>query len=108
MFCNIPDLILFKIYFMSQGETNNSQGEQDTAELGANTDANHTCSNFLKIFFWYIFIFLMLMKENVFCLFLLLKLIKEDDITSSICLLMLDLYVEPNQIFLDILTDQLQ
>ena len=29
---------------MSQGETNNTQGEQDTAELGANTDGNHTCN----------------------------------------------------------------
>ena len=30
------------------------KGEQDTAELGANTDANHTCNRFSCILFWQI------------------------------------------------------
>ena len=44
------------------------KGKQATAELGANTDANHTCGNLFRIFFWQIFFFLMLTKEYVFCL----------------------------------------
>ena len=42
------------------------KGKQATAELGANTDANHTCGNLFRIFFWQIFFFLMLTKEYVF------------------------------------------
>ena len=36
------------------------QGEQDTAELATNIDANHTCTKFVRILFWQIFFFLML------------------------------------------------
>ena len=52
----------FLIFFSS------SLGEQDAAELGANTDANHTCTNiFCLMFFWQIYFFLMLTKGYVFC-----------------------------------------
>ena len=44
------------------------KGEQDTAELGTITDANHTCTNKSEIFDWQIFFFLMLTKEYVFVL----------------------------------------
>ena len=42
------------------------KGKQATAELGANTDAIHTCGNLFRFFFWQIFFFLMLTKEYVF------------------------------------------
>ena len=55
---------------MSQGETNNTQGEQDTAELWANTDANHICSNLKKnLFLVDIYIF----KANEIIRFFCLK-----------------------------------
>ena len=41
------------------------EGKQNTAELGANTGANHTSGNFVRIFFGRYF-FLMLTKEHVF------------------------------------------
>ena len=53
-------------------KTQQLKGEQDTAELGANTDAKPTCTNFSFTFFLQIFIFLMLTKEYVFVLSALL------------------------------------
>ena len=72
----------------------NLKGEQDTAELGANSDANHTCTTILGNFFLQIFFFWMLTKEYIFVLrnFLLIhKIKKEDDLTSASYLHMLDL-----------------
>jgi hypothetical protein len=70
-----------------------NKGEPDAAELGANTDANHTCTKKFKNIFWQIFFFLMLTKENIFVLRnfqILHKLKKEDDLTSFSYLHMLD------------------
>ena len=42
--------------------------EPDAAELGANTDANYTCTIFFWNIFWQILFFLMLTKEYIFVL----------------------------------------
>ena len=71
-----------------------SKGEQDAAELGANSDANHTYTKFSWTIFWHIFFFLRLTKEYVFVLRnfpLLHKLKKKDYLTSASYLHMLDL-----------------
>ena len=75
-----------------------AKGEQDCAELGANTDANHTCTylkeNYIRtICFFFIRSYL-----------LLHKLKKEDDLTSASGLRMSKLD-EPNQMILAILID---
>ena len=69
------------------------KGEPAAAELGANTDANHPCTNFFGNIFWQIYFFLMLTKEYIFVLRnfqILHKLKKEGDLTSSRYLHMLD------------------
>ena len=64
-------------------------------QVGANTDAYHTCTQYFGIIFRHIFFFLMLMKEYVLVLgyFLLLHQLKnEGNLTSARVLHLLDLF----------------
>ena len=50
----------YKFLYLEDFRGGQFKGETDAAELGANTDANHTYSNFFKNIFLQIFFFLML------------------------------------------------
>jgi hypothetical protein len=105
---------MFFLILIISGTMSVYKGEQCTAELGANTDANHTCTKFFWNFFRQIFFFLMLSKEYVFVSrnFLLLRKLKKGR-WPNLCQLFtyagpMSTLVEPNQMILAILIDQLQ
>ena len=90
------------------------QGEQATAEFGANADANHTWGNLFWNLSLQIFFFLMLTKEYIFVLwnFQILHKLKKGTLPNLFQLFTyagpMSTLVEPNQIILGILIDQLQ
>ena len=71
--------------FLSHEHGQIAKGKHNTTELGANTDAKHTCGHSFD-FFWQIFFFWMLTKEYVFVysnIVILHKFKNEDDLTSD-------------------------